>query len=117
LIRLLRQGLASQQICTRPIRPAITGFGQEVLRLDSPQLPLLHDPAQSGGSTHDVMIAEFLMDPAVTVTATIAFKNLLNEPAHADIFMMGRSDLCRMIEAAARQSHGPANLADAAACL
>lgn len=63
------------------------------------------------------MIAEFLMDPAVTVATTIAFKNLLNEPAHADIFMMAWSGRCRMIEAATRQTHGLANLADAAACL
>jgi hypothetical protein len=51
LIRLLRQGLASQQVCTRPIRPAINGFGQEVLRLDGPQLPLLHDSAHNWRSS------------------------------------------------------------------
>jgi hypothetical protein len=95
----------------------MTGFWQEFLRQDGPQLPLLHDSAQSGSSAHDVTLTECLMDPAVTVTATIAFENLLNEPAHADVFMIARSGRCCMIEAATRQSHGLANLADAAACL
>lgn len=88
LIRLLRQGLTASRLAQgRSARPSLV-LGRKFFGWIARSCLCFMIRRSLEGAHTDVMIAEFLTDPAVAVTATITFKNLLNEPAHADVFMM-----------------------------
>ena len=61
-----------------------------------------------------MVVTQFRKDPAVAVAAAVAFEDLLNEGAHAGIILLGGGGPRGVVEAAAGQFQGQADLADAA---